>query len=385
MKIVLISNYLPDGSQSMIRYARMLEQHLSARGHDVILVYPPVFLGRAPFLRGSLAKWIGYIDMYLLAPPYLRWKCRGADVVHVCDHSNSMYLRCAGEKPHILTCHDLLAVKAARRLYEGIRIKATGRLQQRWIASGIRSSQNLICVSEKTKEDVLALAPEIRAEIKVIHHPLNFDCRPAGADEGKRVLAGIGWPPNTEYFFHVGGNQWYKNRLGVLKIFAELKRMPRFERTRLVMAGKPFTREMVALRQSALPEGAVLEAVDISDRDLQAFYTGALALLFPSWEEGFGWPILEAQACGCPVVTSDRGPMKEIAGGAAVLIDPSKPGEAAGRVARGLEERDRLRAMGFQNAAGFTVDRAIDAYVDAYATAMRRKSDLVGARARGSR
>lgn len=378
MKIVLISNYLPDNSQSMLRYARMLEWHLRERGHEVSLVHPPAILGKARFLSRSVGKWIGYIDKYLLAPPYLQWRCRKADVVHVCDHSNSMYLSCARRKPKILTCHDLIAINSARGMYEGVRVRSTGRVQQRWIAAGIRSSPNLICVSEKTKEDVLELAPQIRAEITVIHHPLNFDFHPSGAEEVRRALEGIGLPADTEYFLHVGGNQWYKNRLGALKIFAELKRMPRFERTRLVMAGKPLSREMLAFRRSSLGDDAVLEAIDISDRDLRAFYTGALAFLFPSREEGFGWPILEAQACGCPVVTTNRGPMKEIAGDAAVLIDPGEPAEAAEKVARALANRDQLRAMGFRNAARFTVDRAIDAYVEVYANAIVRKPERVG-------
>jgi glycosyltransferase involved in cell wall biosynthesis len=135
---------------------------------------------------------------------------------------------------------------------------------------------------------------------------------------------------------------------------------------------------MLAFRRSSLGDEAVLEAIDISDRDLRAFYTGALAFLFPSREEGFGWPILEAQACGCPVVTTNRGPMKEIAGDAAVLIDPGEPAEAAEKVARALANRDQLRAMGFRNAARFTVDRAIDAYVEVYANAIVRKPERVG-------
>lgn len=368
MKIVLISNYLPDGSPSMLRYAQMLERHLKARGHAVRVVHPRTVLGGGRCVRGPIAKWIRYVDKFLLAPPQLRRECLDADVVHVCDHGNAMYLRCAGEKPQVLTCHDLLAVNAARGRYVGVRVGLTGRLYQRWIASWLGRARNLICVSEKTRQDVLELTAG--AEIWVIHHPLNFDYRPAAADAVERVLGRIGFTAGTEYFFHVGGNNWYKNRLGVMKIYAELKKLPRFARARLVMAGRPWTPEMRAFCRGVGLVSETVEAVGVGNEELAALYSGALALLFPSREEGFGWPILEAQACGCPVVTTNRGPMTEIAGEGALLIDPDDPGAAAEAIARGLPEFERLRGRGFRNVAQFTVERAMDAYEEAYRAAI---------------
>lgn len=366
MKIVLIGNYGPDRSMSMGRYALMLQRHLAERGHSVRLICPPAILGKATFLPGAAKKWIYYIDKFIFGPFFLRAECRDADVVHVCDHSNSMYLSCAGRKAQILTCHDLLAVDSARGLYPGVGVGATGRIFQRWIASGIRSAKNLICVSERTKEDVLRLAPDFSGSIRVIHHPLNTSYRPAGADEVARVLASFGLAADTEYLFHIGGNQWYKNRLGVLKIFAEMKRLPRFARTKLVMAGRPWTDEIRAFARSAFPEGEVFERVNVSDGDLQALYSGALALLFASREEGFGWPILEAQACGCPVITTNRGPMTEVAGDAALLIDCDHPEKAAGEILEGLPRLQQLREKGFVNLQRFTADRAMNAYAEAY-------------------
>jgi hypothetical protein len=83
MKIVLLSNYAPDRAHSMLKYAEMMQRGLTARGHAVAVVHPPVIFGRLPFLRGGAAKWIGYIDKYLMAPPWMRWKCRGADSASV--------------------------------------------------------------------------------------------------------------------------------------------------------------------------------------------------------------------------------------------------------------------------------------------------------------
>src|SRR5215469_1983843 len=108
MKVLLISNYRPDKQQSMLRYTEMLWRELRNQGHEVRVVHPPVVLGGFSFLPASLQKWIGYVDKYLFAPAYFHRQARRADIVHICDHSNAMYLRCAGTTPVLITCHDLI-------------------------------------------------------------------------------------------------------------------------------------------------------------------------------------------------------------------------------------------------------------------------------------
>ena len=378
MKIVLIADYLPDRSPSMRRYALMLERILLARGFAVKRVHPPAVLGSLPLLPGGVAKWFGYLDKYLIAPFYLRWQCRTADVVHVCDHSASMYLRCAGKAPGVLTCHDLLAIRGARGLYDGVRVKWTGRMQQRWIAREIRAAEHIICVSERTKQDVLELGPASGTEIRVIHNPLNRNFRQAGGAETARALAGLHLAAGTEYLFHVGGNKWYKNRLAVLRIFSELKALPGFAGMKLIMAGDAWTEEMRSFHAVMPHKGDVLEAGNVSDEDLDALYSGAAALLFPSREEGFGWPILEAQACGCPVITTNRAPMTEVAGDAAIFIDPAQPEAAARRIAEEWDRREALRVAGFRNLGRFDETHAVAAYCELYA-ALARVPDLTAA------
>jgi glycosyltransferase involved in cell wall biosynthesis len=94
--------------------------------------------------------------------------------------------------------------------------------------------------------------------------------------------------------------------------------------------------------------------------ELPALYAGAEAFVFPSLAEGFGLPVLEAMACGAPVVTSDRSALPEVAGDAALLCDPTDPGsigEAVGRVLRDRDLAGRLRRAGLERAAGYTWDR----------------------------
>lgn len=350
----------------MLRYPQMLERALSARGHLVCLLHPPAVFGRLPWLRGTLAKWIRYIDKFLIAPPWLRWKVRSADIVHICDQSNSMYLWCAGNKPHVITCHDLIAVMDARGHNPYVHTGMTGRLLQRWIATGLAHASWVICVSNKTEADLRALLPRARAKIRVIPHTLNRDYKPAERGEVEQEIAKLGLASDTRYLLHVGGNQWYKNRPGAMRIFAELRKSPTFHGFKLVMAGKPWTQEMRDFAGNAHLDGCSVEVVTVTDEALRALYSGAAALLFPSFDEGFGWPILEAQACGCPVITVGRPPMTEVAGDAAILIDPTDAKKAADMILRRWTELPNLREAGFRNLERFTEEKMATAYCNVY-------------------
>lgn len=375
MKVLLISNYRPDAQPSMLRYAELLQRGLSSESISIELVYPPVIFGVLPLPGGSFKKWTGYIDKYLLAPIYLRHKSQQADIVHICDHSNSIYLRCVASKPTLVTCHDLLAVFSALGVYEAVRVGVMGRILQHWIASSFTRAQYIVCVSKKTCEDIRTLAPEMRATMRVIHHPLNWDYSPASQSSIAEARNRQGIPAGTEYFLHVGGNPWYKNRLGAMQIFAELRKYPRFRDAKLVMAGKPWTSDMYQFCREAGLESVIFERVEITNEDLQSFYSDALALIFPSREEGFGWPILEAQACGCPVITSNRAPMTEVAGDAALYIDPDNPLSAAQVITSHFDELPLLRQAGFQNLTRFTLNEAINAYCKVYEQLARGSSE----------
>jgi glycosyltransferase involved in cell wall biosynthesis len=168
------------------------------------------------------------------------------------------------------------------------------------------------------------------------------------------------------FFLHVGGNQWYKNRVGVLRIFSSLRKQIPQQNPKMVMVGKPWTDDMRRFVSENGLKDVTFELPGIQDEDLRALYSTAAMLLFPSLDEGFGWPIIEAQACGCPVLTSGRPPMDEVGGTAAVYVDPENPEAAAAAVVLALNKAADLREASLQNAARFSSSAMIQGYLSLY-------------------
>ena len=367
MRILLIANYLPDGQQSMQRYAALLRDGLTKAGHEARVLLPSVHVGK--LAQGpSGIKWLGYVDKLLLFPRELRKALEWAQVVHICDHSNAIYTKYVGNLPCLVTCHDMLAIRSALGEIPDYGTRWSGRRLQRMIFRGLTRARHIVCVSDATRADVLRLLPAGDREVNRIYNGLNYAWSPMAAEEAVKRLDNLGLPADQPFIVHVGGNQWYKNRLGVLKIFALFRRRACTSNVALVMAGKPWTEEMHEFAQSSDFKESMLELTNVDEEDLRALYSRAEALLFPSLAEGFGWPIAEAQSCGCPVVTSNQAPMTEVGGDAAVYIDPLDHAAAAAALANVIGSRSAIRAACDRNAARFSTVAMIDAYIGLYAS-----------------
>ena len=292
----------------------------------------------------------------------MRW----ADVVHICDHSNSFYTKHMRSVPHIVTCHDLLAVRSALGEIPENRTRWTGRQLQRMILNGLKEAQHIACVSEATRRDLLRIASIPAGRVSRIYNSLNYPYKPMEKHEAAPRLQKLRVDPNQSFLLHVGGNQWYKNRLGVLRIFSQVIKRPVKHNLNLVMVGKPWTPDMRRFVDAHGMNNVAIELTEVGDEDLRALYSTARMLLFPSLQEGFGWPIIEAQSCGCPVLTSDRPPMDEVGGSAAIYIDPEKPELAALTLEAALSRNLFAREPSLENAARFNESTMIDSYLFLY-------------------
>jgi glycosyltransferase involved in cell wall biosynthesis len=366
MKVLLLANYLNDEQQSMQRFAALMERGLTQAGREVQVLRPPAYAGQLhPSPRG-FGKWLGYIDKFGVFPQFLRSAVKWADVVHICDHSNSFYTKHLRSVPHIVTCHDLLAIRSALGEIPQKHTAWPGRQLQKLILKGLTEAQHIVCVSEATRRDLLRLVDIPESRVSRTYNSLNYPYSRMETHEASFRLRQLGIDPSHGLFLHVGGNQWYKNRLGVLRIFSILSKLSVGRSLQLVMVGKRWTSEM---RQFVLEHGlgeATLELTGVAEEDLRALYSMASMMIFPSLQEGFGWPIIEAQACGCPVATSNRPPMNEVGGDAAIYIDPDNPESAAAAVQHALSRIADIRELSLANAARFKVSAMIDSYLSLY-------------------
>jgi glycosyltransferase involved in cell wall biosynthesis len=394
----LVGNYPNDGQESMRRFGDLLAGQLPDYGIQAEYLYPLSVFGRFHPGADGLGKWLGYMDKFLLFPRKLRNRVHtlSADsVAHICDHSNAVYTRVLASVPHLVTCHDLLAVRAGLGEIPGCRPRASGRLYQRWILRGLNAAKWAACVSKATRRDLLRLSRLGSHQVSLVHNGLNHPYAPVPDSDAAVRLAeltarlgyGVEAKLPTGFILHVGGNQWYKNRLGVIQIYARL-REKMSNPPNLVLAGKPLTPELRQCILSLHLEGRVIELNSVSNEDLRTLYSSAQLLLFPSFEEGFGWPIVEAQACGCRVVVADREPMTEIGADAAVCfeMESAAPHAAASLSTRAVENGasavkktlqespearlDRIR-NGISNAARFTTNRMVESYIDLYRQILR--------------
>ena len=372
MKIVLVGNYESDGQESMQRFAAFMARSLSQAGHQVRIVRPRRVVGRIRPSWRAFGKWAGYIDKLAVFPRELTAALKWADVVHICDQSNSYYTKYMQSIPHVVTCHDVLAIRSALGEIPQNRTRWSGRQLQRMILNGLTVAQHIVCVSEATRRDLLRITGLSERRASRIYNSLNYPYSRMDRREAESRVRRLLIDPSQSFLLHVGGNHWYKNRLGVLRIFSHLQKLGVEQRLKLVMVGHPWTDEMRRFVAEHGMSDVTVELTGVVNEDLRALYSTASMMLFPSLQEGFGWPILEAQACGCPVLTSARAPMDEVGGDAAIYVDPENTVAAAIALKRAFESAPGMRESSLQNAARFRESVTIDGYLSVYERVQRQ-------------
>lgn len=369
MKILLVGNHNQDSvhSLSMELFARVLYTGLLEVGHEAIWARPKPHAWARVADKPGWGKCAKYLDQFVGFPAPLRKLEDWADVVHVTDHSNAPLLSFLSGKPALVTCHDVIGIKRALGCYREERARWSGKILQSWTMANLRRADRIACVSANVASEIGELADIDADRLRVVHNGLNYPFCPMAREDADRQLAELGLPLDRPFVLHVGSDEWKKNRRGVAEIFVELKKLNYPAAGHLVFVGAPPNAEL----QGYLDREGVAHAVSahghLSSETLRALYSRAALFLFPSLYEGFGWPIVEAQACGALVATSDREPMREVGGGGAIHIDPENPRAAALAIA-GLSEAEReaLRLRGVANARWYSPEAMLAGYEAQY-------------------
>ena len=257
----------------------------------------------------------------------------------------------------VLTIHDLLWPLYSKPAHPFHRC-----MYWLFFERSARQADRIIAVSQSTARDLERLFAVPESKIGVIYHGVS----PAYSPQDPRAAAELvanKYGASKDYILTVGTVGPHKNLITLveaMKILRERGQLS-FQHLAVGAKGRKRARLLNAMRSSGLTAEDVHFLGFVPDKDLPVLYSGSCALVFPSLYEGFGLPLVEAMACGVPVVASNTSSIPEVVGDAALLVPPTQPeafAEAILRVRSDMDLRRRMIEKGLSRAASFRWDKA---------------------------
>ncbi len=356
MKILFDARVLGNQMHGIARYCQNLLQQLLAedRGHEYW-----VLIGRSEirdrFSPAAPVRWIQSrpplygIQEQLLIPYQLRKEA--FDLFHSPTYTIPLLFSAKG----IITIHDLIHLLFPRDY--GLRHRLYYSLFTRRVVS---RCVKIFTVSENSKKDIMTLLGGKDRQIAVTPNGLDPQWVPQAIDAGFMDRYGL----NKGFLLFVGNPKPHKNFPRVLSAFNKLVREDAYEGKLLVVGIDP--REL----PEDLRKGVFFFPFS-NDRELRLLYSAADLLVAPSLYEGFGLPVLEAMACGCPVLIGNQGGLPEVAGEAGMAVDPYQVSAIWEGMKKVLHDKDlsrRMREQGIKQAEGYTWERTARIVLETYAS-----------------
>jgi len=300
----------------------------------------------------------------VLLPAYFR--AGEFDLYHAPGYTLPLYSR----MPSLVTIHDLIAID-----HPALCQNETALYFNLFLPPSIRKAKKIITVSHTVKSEILNHFPETDPEkIEVVYHGIDRRFKPVRDDLIiQRVKNKYQLP--EKYLLFVGNIEPKKNLNRIIEALILFNREHR-ERYKLVIAGKrgwKYSSVFELIKKHKL-EAEILLLGYVDEKDLPAIYSLAAIFVFPSLCEGFGIPVIEAMACGCPVVVSDRGALPEISGGFCPQVDPlSITGIAAAidSIAGNEDYRLQLIEKGLRWSGQFLWDETAKQTMEIYENALK--------------
>jgi glycosyltransferase involved in cell wall biosynthesis len=249
----------------------------------------------------------------------------------------------------IVTIHDLSFVREPDSVMPGM-----GRHLNKWVPQSVQQASHVIAVSEATRQDLIELYQTPPEKISVLYHGVGPEFKPIRETACLKAVRQKYGLNDRPFILSVGTIQPRKNYQRLIQAFARVD-----PGAMLVIAGGAgWKNEAIfdELKKAGLQERVRFPGF-VAEADLPALYSAATLVIYPSLYEGFGLPVLEAMACGAPVIASNRSSLPEVVGEAGWLIDPydiDSMAVAMGQLLEDVSGRESLTRAGQSWAAQFT-------------------------------
>jgi len=303
--------------------------------------------------------WNQFVFPHIVVP--LRNRRYRPDIIH---YTNNIVSYPLGKIPAVVTIHDMTPFVISETFRH-----AHGAYQRAYFRYAAKHAAKIITVSQHSSEDICRLLNV--PEKKIIVAPLAVD-NDYHVIHNKKTSAllfekiGVKGP----FILYVGAVHPRKNLARLINAFAKLKETKGIPH-KLVVAGtfRWLSKKVLTDSQFKRVETDVVFADGLSDSELACLYSACDLFVWPSLYEGFGLPILEAMTCGAPVVTSNCSSMPEVAGDAALLVDPSSEQEISDAMWRVIDDKElarKLRVLGKKRAQQFSWEKTAEKVYKVY-------------------
>jgi alpha-1,3-rhamnosyl/mannosyltransferase len=338
-------------------YWRELERQRTRRTAGPVSI--TCALGQPPAESRESNRLIRVAQKYYLYPWLTHRATRGVDALHILDHSYAHLLTAAPRRGvyKIVTVHDLAPLRDPGTLGAGQQDRF------RRTVDHLHQADLLLADSAHTAREAADLLGLPAAKLRVL--PLGVDCERFEAPPAARAPGLPAELLGRTVVLSVGAVIPRKN----LALLPAIFQAAGLDGVTLLRVGAPLPRELAAELRMTLGAGGLVELGYVPEALLVRAYQRASALLLPSRIEGFGFPVLEAMAAGCPVICTNVSSLPEVAGGAALYFAPDDPAEAGAHLRQVVADPDlraTLVAQGRQQAKLFSWDRHYDRLTSFY-------------------
>jgi len=320
-------------TENLLEHLLLLDPHVNYKlfytsHHHELLNYPWFELPNVQVRRFNFSNRLLSLTSQLTNAPKIDKLLGGVDVFF---SPHFFFAPLSRKAKRVTTFHDLSFERFPEFFTLRQKIWHSVQMQPAWQA---RFSDAVITVSESTKNDVVNLYNIDSAKVHRIYSGVSQQFRPIVGTELERFKQER--KLTKKFILFVGTIEPRKNISGLVKAFEILKQNPAFADVGLVIAGPSgwHNKDIFKTVERSLSKDQITFIGGLWDWELPFYYSAAAVLVYPSFFEGFGFPPLEAMACGTPVITSNNSSMPEVVGDAALLIDPRSTDD----LVRALEE-----------------------------------------------